>query len=162
MTFADLGEAGRALAARLGPAPTGSLDLIAVVPGGVPVALEIADAWRCPVATIDLVRDGDVRPGPVPEVRDGYVHVVDDGVETGTAARVVGAALRAAGASRIVLAVPVCPRQAAASLALVYDEIVAIERPLGGRSLRWHYRDFAVPPREEALRRVAQHNASLG
>lgn len=162
MTFVDLRDAGRALAARLGPAPTGSFDLIAVVPGGVPVALEIADAWRCPLGTIDLEREDDVRPGPLPEVRGAHVLVVDDGVETGTAARVVAAALRSAGASRIVLAVPVCPRQAAASLALVYDEIVAIERPLGGRSLRWHYRDFSAPPREEALRLVAQHNASLG
>ena len=65
-----------------------------------------------------------------------------DGVETGTASRLVGAALRSGGAARVVLAVPVCPRQAEAGLSTVYDEIVAIDRPLARRDLRWHYADF--------------------
>jgi putative phosphoribosyl transferase len=67
------------------------------------------------------------------------VVVVDDGVETGTAARAIAHALRTGNPARLVLAVPVCPRQEGGSLALLYDEVIAVVQPLARRSLRWHY-----------------------
>ena len=69
--------------------------------------------------------------------------VVDDGVETGTAARAVVAALREAGAAYVALAVPVCPREAEADLRRRYDDVIAVTKPLVRRSLRWHYDTFA-------------------
>ena len=77
------------------------------------------------------------------EVSGRRVVVLDGGVETGTAARAVIAALRAAGASYVVLAVPVCPRDAEADLRHRYDEVIAVTKPFARRSLRWHYETFA-------------------
>ena len=70
------------------------------------------------------------------------VVVVDDAVETGTAARLVATALREAGAARLVLAVPVCPRETEAVMLRDYDEVVAVARPLARRALTWHYERF--------------------
>ena len=77
------------------------------------------------------------------DVEGRDVVVIDDGVETGTAAMVAGAALRAAGATGLVLAVPVCPRDSEAALRMRYDDVIAVTRPLVRRSLRWHYDTFA-------------------
>ena len=71
-----------------------------------------------------------------------------------TAARLVGGALREAGTTRLVLAVPVCPRQAEAGLQALYDEIVAIDRPLARRDLRWHYIDLDSIDEAEAQRQL--------
>jgi predicted phosphoribosyltransferase len=37
----------------------------------------------------------------------------------------------------------VCPREAEAHLRHRYDRVIALERPLVRRSLRWHYDTFA-------------------
>jgi predicted phosphoribosyltransferase len=74
-----------------------------------------------------------------PYVAGREVIVIDDGVETGTAARAIALALRDQEPARLILAVPVCPRQESASLALLYDEVIAVVQPLARRSLRWHY-----------------------
>ena len=67
------------------------------------------------------------------------VIVVDDGVETGRAAASIAAQLRTGGARRLWLAVPVCPRESEAALAGHFDRSLAVGRPLGRRSLHWHY-----------------------
>jgi putative phosphoribosyl transferase len=64
--------------------------------------------------------------------------------------------MRASGAARLVLAVPVCPREALADLALRYDEVVAVARPLARRSLAWHYDDFDTVDEATALRILAE------
>ncbi len=89
-------------------------------------------------------RDDDGVRVEVPvDVAGRRVVVIDDGVETGTAARAVADALRAAGATHVVLAVPVCPREIEAGLRPRYDDVIAVTRPLVRRSLRWHYETFA-------------------
>ncbi len=143
--FADLAAGGRALAPLVAGALTGAEEvlLLAVVPAGLPVAREVALAIDASVVPLDTVRDEDgvtVRLPPAVEGRT--VVVVDDGVETGTAALAIGAALRAAHVARAVLAVPVCPREAQPRLATCYDDVVAVVRPLARRSLRWHYANF--------------------
>jgi predicted phosphoribosyltransferase len=154
--FADLADGGRQLAPLVGEAASGMRQplLLAIVPNGVPVAEPIADALGLPLVGVLLDREGDPCVTTLPEVAGRDVIVVDDGVETGTAARLVGAAAREAGAERLMLAVPVCPRQAEAGLQSIYDEIVAIDRPLGRRDLRWHYADFDTIDEAEALRRL--------
>jgi predicted phosphoribosyltransferase len=142
--FLDFADAGRQLAAllpdHLGDDPV----LVAVPPGGVPVGASVGAALGLPVTPLMVERTDDGVRVEVPEPVSGRsVLVIDDGVETGTAARAVVAALRAAGATRVVLAVPVCPRETEADLARRYDEIVAVTRPLVRRSLRWHYDTFA-------------------
>ncbi|NBO46181.1 MAG: hypothetical protein EBU85_04095 [Actinobacteria bacterium] len=42
----------------------------------------------------------------------------------------------------LMLAVPICPRDVSAGLAPLYDEVVAVLRPMVRRALTWHYRIF--------------------
>ena len=90
---------------------------------------------------VERTSDG-VRLLSPPEVSGATVLVVDDGVETGTVARAVASPLREAGAAHLNLAVPVCPREAMADLAMRYDEVIAVVTPLVRRSLAWHFDDF--------------------
>lgn len=140
--FADLAAAGRALAPLVARALAGGEDvlLLGVAPDGLPVAREVAAVLGTSVVRLDLGRgdSGVTAPLPVP-VEGRTVVVVDDGVETGTAALAVGAALRDGGVGRAVLAVPVCPREVQPRLAVRYDDVVAVVQPLVRRSLRWHY-----------------------
>lgn len=154
--FADRAEGGR----RLVPALRELADdmrtplVLAILPHGVPVAAPLADALELPLLGVSLEREGEPRVIEMPDVSGRDVIVVDDGVETGTAARLVGAAAREAGVGRLVLAVPVCPRQAESGLRPLYDDVVAIDRPLARRDLRWHYADFDTIDEAEARRRL--------
>ena len=144
MRFADLSDAGRQLAELLTPDVVADAVVLAVPPDGVVVAAAVASALGLEVAPLLTTRDDDGVSVDVPvDVAGRRVVVVDDGVETGTAARAVVAALRQAGAAYVVLAVPVCPREAEADLRHRYDEVIAVTRPLVRRSLRWHYDTFA-------------------
>jgi predicted phosphoribosyltransferase len=51
-------------------------------------------------------------------------------------------AVRDAGAARVIVAMPVVPKEAQAWLDLMVDEVIAIDRPFGRRSLAWHYEEF--------------------
>lgn len=156
--FRDLADGGAALADAVAGAGIGGTApvVLAVVPNGVPSGLAVARALGAPLLPLEVHRPDDGEPSV--DVPDGLagrtVVVADDGVETGTAARLAGAALRAAGAERRVLAVPVCPREAEATLALVYDDVVAPVRPLGRRALSWHYETFDTLDPGEARARI--------
>jgi predicted phosphoribosyltransferase len=144
MRFADLADGGRQLAGLLAPDVLADAVVLAVPPDGVTVASAVATALGLEVVPLVTTRNDDGVSVEVPvDVSGRRVIVVDDGVETGTAARAVVAALRQAGASYVVLAVPVCPREAEADLRHRYDDVIAVTRPLVRRSLRWHYDSFA-------------------
>ena len=144
MTFVDLADGGRQLAALLGETVTEDTLLVAVPPGGVPVGAAVGEVLGRVVSPLSVSRDDSGVLVAIPiDVAGRRVVVVDDGVETGTAARAVVAALREAGAAHVVLAVPVCPREAEADLGRRYDAVLAVERPMVRRSLRWHYESFA-------------------
>lgn len=144
-SFANLADAGRALAALVQEEFTDVSDVIvlAAIPNGVPVALPVAAVLGVRATSLPIDRTGD---GPVigtlPDAADRVVIVIDDGVETGSVARAAAIALRELKPRRLVLAVPVCSREAMAGLARLYDEIIAVDRPLGRRALAWHYEDF--------------------
>lgn len=160
--FADLTDAGRRLGAQLEPrvgawvTPT----LLPVLPNGVPVAVGIREVCALPWSPLPVQRDEEgvvVPPLDGVESLEGVTAiVVDDGVETGTVARAVAPMLRESGVARLVLAVPVCSREAMADLALRYDEIMAVTVPLVRRSLAWHYIDFDTIDEQEALRLLAE------
>lgn len=139
--FADLASAGRVLAAALAVAasPWESPVLVAALPNGVPVAIAVAESLGWPLLLADVHRDGEARVDIEGDVAGRVAVLVDDGVETGTVATAAAAALRGAGAHRLVLAVPVCPREARARLDLMYDEVHAVVQPLGRRALHWHF-----------------------
>jgi predicted phosphoribosyltransferase len=144
MRFVDLADAGRQVAALLPPELVEGSVVVGVPPGGAAVGAAAAEALGVEVTALLTTRtDAGVAVEVPVDVRGRRVVVIDDGVETGTAARAVVAALRVAGASYVVLAVPVCPREVEADLRRRYDDVIAVTKPLVHRSLRWHYETFA-------------------
>lgn len=155
--FADLADGGRALVplVRASPCLGPEAAVLAILPNGVPVAEPLCAELGLPLLAAALDRDGEPRVSDLPDVAGRAIIVVDDGVETGTAARLVGLAVRAAGAACVVLAVPVCPREARPMLERVYDEVLAVDQPLVRRDLRWHYSHFDTIDEAEARSRLA-------
>ena len=115
---------------RLSPSPVDGEVLVVVI-----AALARTNAERRSLSECVAALSRQSRP---PEA----LIVVDDGVETGTVARAAAATLRPLGPARLVLAVPVCSREAMSDLALRYDEILAPVTPMGRRALTWHYAIF--------------------
>jgi putative phosphoribosyl transferase len=79
---------------------------------------------------------------PPPQVRGKFVILTDDGLATGVTARAALRALRAAGAARIVLAVPVGSPGSVAALAAEADDIVALALPPGFHAVGEWYSSF--------------------
>jgi putative phosphoribosyl transferase len=69
------------------------------------------------------------RGRPPVELRNRVAVVVDDGVATGGTAVAALRWARAEGASRVVLAIPVAPREAVARLSKEADEVVCLATP---------------------------------
>ncbi|MBI1378581.1 MAG: hypothetical protein GC157_14025 [Frankiales bacterium] len=144
MRFVDLADGGRRLAPLVAAALTPDAVVVSAGDGGLVTGRAVAQALGIAVVPLVTTRsDAGVRVELPLDVAGRRVVVVDDGVESGTAARAVAAALRTAGASSLVLAVPVCPQEAETDLRTRYDEVVALVRPLERRSLQWHYDTFA-------------------
>jgi putative phosphoribosyl transferase len=68
-------------------------------------------------------------PSLGPSVAGRLVVLVDDGLATGVTMRAAVGAVRAAGASRVVVAVPVAPRDTVDRFAAEVDEVVAVSVP---------------------------------
>ena len=79
------------------------------------------------------------------------VVLVDDGVATGATARACLRQLQAAGADRVVLAVPVAPVEVVAELQSSAEEVVVIETPQPFVAVGHHFRDFTQVTDEEAI-----------
>jgi len=142
--FVDLADGGRQLAPLVAPLLSEATVVVSMGAGGVVTGAAVAEALGITVTPLVATRTDDGVAVEVTLDVDGLdVVVVDDGVETGTAARAVARALRDAGAAHVVLAVPVCPREAEADLRHRFDAVVAVTRPLARRSLQWHYGTFA-------------------
>jgi len=71
------------------------------------------------------------------------VIVVDDGIATGSTVRTALRAIRNAGAGKIVLAVPVAPRDALDELRGEVDEIICLSTPSPFIAVGAHYAEFA-------------------
>ena len=144
MTFIDLADGGRALAPLIEPLLGSGTVVVSAGVGGLVTGAAVAEVLGVEVTPLTTTRSESGVTVEIPLLVEGLrVVVVDDGVETGTAARAAARALREAGAAHLVLAVPVCPREAEADLRTRFDDVVAVERPLVRRSLRWHYETFA-------------------
>jgi len=77
--------------------------------------------------------------------------VVDDGVATGSTARAACQVARAHGATRVVLAVPVAPRDWTERMAGVADEYVALDTPRGFYAVGQYYDNFSQTSDDEVV-----------
>ncbi|MBA4176376.1 MAG: phosphoribosyltransferase [Leptothrix sp. (in: Bacteria)] len=76
------------------------------------------------------------------DVEGATAIVVDDGIATGTTVRAALRALRLRRPKRLVLAVPVAPEDAVASLRAEVDEVVCLRTPANFHAIGLHYADF--------------------
>lgn len=79
------------------------------------------------------------------------VVVVDDGIATGSTVRVACLVVRHLGAERVVVAVPVAPRDVLAP-GLGCDELVCVAMPAPFLAVGHHYRDFTATTDDEVAR----------
>ncbi|MCX4824513.1 phosphoribosyltransferase family protein [Streptomyces sp. NBC_01142] len=112
----------------------------------------------------ELVRQArrfrDDRPRLALEGRTAIV--VDDGIATGATAAAACEVVRAQGAARVVLAVPVAPPDAVAWLRTKADEVVCLSTPRMFSAVGEWYQDFSQTPDEEVVDLLAQATASAG
>lgn len=164
------------------------LDVIVVRKLGVPFQPELAmgalgeDGVR--VINPEVVRDARVSPSsldaaeereraelldrtsrlrgdraPVP-IKGRTVLIVDDGIATGSTARAACQVAQAHGATHVVLAVPVAPVGAAASLLRDADEVVCLQEPRGAYAVGQFYTDFRQVSDAEVAALLARANAA--
>jgi putative phosphoribosyl transferase len=87
---------------------------------------------------------------PVP-IRGRTAVVVDDGIATGVTASAASRVLKAQGAARVVLAVPVCPEGTAERIDGDIDEVVSLAAPRHFSSVGSWYEDFSQTSDDEVV-----------
>ncbi len=87
----------------------------------------------------------------LPAMTGRMVIVVDDGVATGATMRAALESVRAAGAARVVAAVPVGSQDGLASLAEAADEVISLSIPESFGAVGAFYLDFRQTLDDEAL-----------
>jgi putative phosphoribosyl transferase len=78
-----------------------------------------------------------------PRVRDRTIILVDDGLATGATMRAAVKALRQGGAAKIVVAVPVGPRDTCAEIKELADETICLSTPEFFQAVGQYYEDFS-------------------
>jgi putative phosphoribosyl transferase len=165
-----LPRGGVPIAAEVAAALDAPLDVIVVRKLGVPIQPELAmgaigEGGACVFEPDVVVRSGvdgdewhqvlareratlearvaDLRQGrPRPDLTGRVAVVVDDGVATGSTARVACSVARRWGAATVVLAVPVGAAQTLRELKEP-DEVVCVSTPTRFSAVGRHYRDFS-------------------
>lgn len=88
---------------------------------------------------------------PAPKIKGRTVILVDDGIATGATVHAAIAALKRAKAGKIVLAVPVSPREAFQDLSEEVDEFECLMIPAPFYGVGQWYQDFSQTSDEEVI-----------
>jgi predicted phosphoribosyltransferase len=158
------------LVRKLGVPGHEELAMGAIASGGVRVlsddivkALGIPDRVIATVAANEerelARRERAYRDGrPPPDVRGKTVILIDDGLATGSTMRAAAAALQAQHPERLVIAVPVAPRETCQSLLNVADDVVCATVPEPFFAVGNWYEDFSQTTDEEVRELLARAN----
>ena len=153
---------------KLGTPGHEELAMGAIGPGGIRVLNEDVTAYlRIPAAMIDAeTRRAEVelerrehlyRGNRAPlDFAGKTVIVVDDGLATGSTMFAAVAVIRQHEPARIVLAVPVAPKETLERFRLVVDELVYLETPEPFQAVGYWYVDFAQVEDEEVIQTLAR------
>ena len=93
---------------------------------------------------------------PFPSLAGKTVLLVDDGLATGSSMRVAATAVRAKAPARIVIAVPVAPRDTCEALREVADDTVCAMIPEPFQAVGLWYQDFSQTSDEEVRALLAE------
>lgn len=129
------------------------VQLLGVTPAAIAAA---TDRERSEVARRERAYRGNLPP---PVLKDRVLIVADDGLATGATMRAAIRALRQQAPARIVIAVPVCSREARAELSAEADEMVCLEAPESFYAVSVWYDDFPQTTDEEVRALVARAHA---
>jgi predicted phosphoribosyltransferase len=162
------------LVRKLGVPGHEELAMGAIASGGEPVMhRETVDALGIPLAAVERVvemerqelarRERQYREGrPAPEVTGRTVLLVDDGLATGSTMQAAALAVRAAGAARIIVAVPTASAEACELLRGTADRVIAAMTPEPFYAVGAWYADFSQTSDEEVRTLLAQAASSPG
>lgn len=93
---------------------------------------------------------------PPPDLRGVEVVLVDDGAATGATVRACLVWARARGARRVVVALPVAPRETLGVLEREADAVVCVLRPLLFRAVGWSYDSFGPTDSDDVTALLAR------
>lgn len=102
------------------------------------------------------------RTGPAVSIGGRTAIVVDDGIATGNTAKVALQALAKANPARLILAVPVAPRESIANLRKDCDQIVCLYTPEPFYAVGASYLDFSQTSDEEVVRLLELARTNIG
>lgn len=103
------------------------------------VRAEVADRTAAVERRVEVYRG----VAPAVPLEGAVVVVVDDGIATGGTAREALQLARRGGAAKVVLAVPVAPKEVAEELRDLADAVVVLSEPAEFLAVDQAYRDFA-------------------
>jgi len=141
--------------------------VLAIPRGGVVIGKVVSDTLGIPLGVVYakkiptpgqpelaagayIVRDKKF--GKTPNVKDKNVILADDGIATGATTRAAIKYLRAKKVKKIILAVPVAPKDAIKDLRLLVDKIVVLETPDDFSSVGQFYRNFPQVTDKEVVK----------
>jgi len=96
------------------------------------------------------------RTGPPVQLQGRTVIVVDDGIATGGTVRAALQALAKVGALRVVLAVPLAPREVLPGLRELCNEVICLSSPEPFYAVGAHYQDFSQTEDGEVIELLAE------
>ncbi len=143
-----------------GAAPTTILHQDIIAELDVPDSY-IKSAEATALAEIERRRKLYMKDRPALSPKDRTVIIVDDGLATGATMEAAVAAIRKAGAARIIVAVPVAPRETMGRLKQAADNVIALETPYPFWSVGSWYRSFPQLTDEDVVETLARRHAEI-
>lgn len=169
--FANRTEAGILLVAKLQKYTGRKKVLVLAIPrGGVVVGKVVSEALKVPFGVVyakkiptpgqpELAKGARIvrtsKFGKTPEVKGKEVILVDDGVATGETVKAAIKYLKNKKAKKIILAVPVAPKDTSKKLKKLVDKLIVLETPVFFSAVGEFYRDFPQVTDEEVIKLLA-------